>query len=301
MKRSEDGGLTWSDRLPTPNTWATSKEVPTIHRVIDAKGIKRLIMFSGLYPARMAKSQDDGNTWSELEPIGEWGGIVVMGDVMKLRQPGCYMAMFHDDGRFFKKGGKRYKPRKMVVYKTFSKDGGMTWSFPEVVFERSDVGLCEPGMVRSPDGKQIAVLFRENYRVRNSHVIFSEDEGRTFTDPRELPASLTGDRHTIRYAPDGRLLVTFRDTTLESPTAGDWVMWVGKYEDIVRGREGQYRVRLMDNTSGRDCCYPGFELLSDKTFVTTTYGHWTRGEKPYIVSVRFKLSEIDEMAEKSKK
>jgi len=52
MKRSADGGLTWSDRLPTPEKWATSLEVPTLHRVIDPQGIKRLIMFSGLYPVR---------------------------------------------------------------------------------------------------------------------------------------------------------------------------------------------------------------------------------------------------------
>ena len=32
-KRSVDGGLTWSDRLPTPDSWATSREVPTLHRV----------------------------------------------------------------------------------------------------------------------------------------------------------------------------------------------------------------------------------------------------------------------------
>ena len=30
MKRSTDAGLTWSDRLPVPANWATSKEVPTI-------------------------------------------------------------------------------------------------------------------------------------------------------------------------------------------------------------------------------------------------------------------------------
>ena len=296
MKRSTDGGKTWSKRLPTPESWATSKEVPTIHRVVDAKGVKRLIMFSGLYPARLAVSEDDGKTWSELKPLGDWGGIVVMGDVIALKTPGHYMAMFHDDGRFFTKGGKRYSPRRMIVYTTFSTDGGLTWSFPAKIFERSDVGLCEPGMVRSPDGKQIAVLFRENYRVRNSHLIVSNDEGKTWSDPVELPGALTADRHTLRYAPDGRLVFTGRDTCLDSATSGDWVAWVGTYDDIVKGRPGQYRIRLMDNHHGRDCAYPGMAVLPDGTFVATTYGHWTPGQKPYIVSVRFTLAEIDKLA-----
>ncbi len=51
-KRSVDGGKTWSKRLPTPASWVTSREVPTLHRVVDAKGKKRLIMWSGLYPGR---------------------------------------------------------------------------------------------------------------------------------------------------------------------------------------------------------------------------------------------------------
>ena len=59
-KRSTDGGLTWSDRLPTPENWATSMEVPTLHRVIDAQGTNRIIMWSGLYPVRLAVTEDDG-------------------------------------------------------------------------------------------------------------------------------------------------------------------------------------------------------------------------------------------------
>ncbi|MBA19806.1 MAG: glycosyl hydrolase, partial [Planctomycetes bacterium] len=279
MKRSTDAGLTWSARLKTPENWATSKEVPTLHRVIDPAGKKRLIMFSGLYPARLAVSENDGATWSPLKTLGDWGGIVVMGCVIDLKTgPGNYMAMFHDDGRFFTKNGKRAKNTLFTVYKTFSKDGGLSWSFPEAILARSDLHLCEPGTVRSPDGKQIAVLFRENSRRRNGHVIFSNDEGVTWTTPREVPGSLTGDRHTARYAPDGRLFISFRDQTLESSTRGDWVGWVGTYDDIVKGREGQYRVRLMDNTRGADCAYPGVERLPDGTFVTTTYGHWVKGE-----------------------
>ncbi|MBX3413737.1 MAG: sulfatase-like hydrolase/transferase [Pirellulales bacterium] len=294
-KRSADGGLTWSERLPTPASWTTSQEVPTLHRVVDAAGQRRVIMFSGLYPVRMARSDDDGLTWSELEPVGDWGGIVTMGCVIELKSaPGHYLALFHDDGRFFRAGGK--KTPTMTLYQSLSTDGGLTWAEPQAIFASDEVHLCEPGAFRSPDGKQLAVLLRENRRQRNSHVIFSNDEGKTWTEPRELPGALTGDRHTGQYAPDGRLFISFRDTTLESPTAGDWVAWVGTYDDIIAGREGQYRVRLMKNHRGRDCAYPGVELLPDGTLVTTTYGHWTAGEEPYIVSVRLKLAELDEKA-----
>lgn len=294
MKRSTDAGKTWSERLPVPENWATSKETPTIHRVIDKKGVKRLIMFSGLYPIRMAYSENDGKDWTPLKPIGDFGGIVAMGAVERLKN-GDYMALFHDDGRFFKNSGK---VSKFHVYKTISKDGGLTWSEPVIIASHPEAHLCEPGLIRSPDGKQIAMLLRENSRKFNSFVMFTNDEGETWSEPRELPGALTGDRHIGKYAPDGRLFITFRDTTHVSPTKGDWVGWVGTYDDIVQGKEGQYRVRLMDNHKSADCAYPGLELLPDGTFVTTTYGHWKEGEQPYIVSVRLTLKELDEKAKR---
>lgn len=296
-KRSADGGQTWSPRLPTPKSWDSSKETPTIHRVVDAAGKKRLIMWSGLYPARLAVSEDDGLSWSELKPAGDWGGIVVMGFVEPLKTgPGHYLAMFHDDGRFFSSNSHPTQPVTFTLYQTKSVDGGLTWSAPDIVWRGSDIHLCEPGCIRSPDGKQLAVLLRENSRRKNSHVIFSDDEGRTWSKPRELPGALSGDRHCGKYTSDGRLFISFRDTTLESRTAGDWVAWVGRYADLVSGGEGQYRVRLMHNTYKGDCAYPGVEVLPDGTVVTTTYGHWTTNEPPYIVSVRLKLKELDEMA-----
>ena len=293
MKRSTDGGKTWSGRMPTPPNWETSLEVPTIHRVVDAKGKKRLIMFSGLYPIRLAVSEDDGATWSGLAPIGDFGGIVAMASLVPLRTgAGHYMALFHDDGRFV--GEKPAEgPRRFTVYRTISTDGGLTWGPPDVVVSHPVAHLCEPGAIRSPDGKQIAVLLRENSRKLNSFVIFSNDEGRTWSAPRELPGALTGDRHVAKYAPDGRLFITFRDMALESATKGDWVAWVGTYDDIVNGRDGQYLVRLMDNKNSWDSTYPGVEVLPDGTIVTTTYGHWEEGKQPFIVSVRLTLKELD--------
>ncbi len=331
-KRSTDGGLTWSEHLPVPASWATSKEVPTLFRTTDKYGKKRIILWSGLYPARLAVSEDDGLTWSELEPAGIWGGIVVMGCMTPVNTgKGHYMAIFHDDMRFFTRDGrgrydrdrKDFNSRMFTLYKTFTDDGGLTWTYPEKVMQSREIHICEPGIIRSPDGARLAVLLRENSRRDHSQIIFSDDEGKTWSRPRPLPRELTGDRHVLRYAPDGRLVVVFRDhspreyneelvriarekgetdfsriaqeTGLGSPTEGDWVAWVGTWDDLVRGGKGEYRIRLKDNKDGWDCAYPGLELLPDGTFVTTTYGHWEKGEEPYILSVRFKLEEMDEM------
>lgn len=296
-KRSTDGGKTWSDRLPTPENWKTSLETPTLYRTIDPAGKKRLIMFSGLYPIRMASSDDDGAHWTELAPIGKYGGIVAMGSVIPLKTgQGHYLAMFHDDGRFFTEKGEKTASR--TLYQTLSTDGGLTWGEPRKIYHSTDLFLCEPGAIRSPDGKEIAVLLRENTRKKNSHVIFSRDEGKTWTEPKELPRELTGDRHWGKYTADGRLFISFRDTASNSPTSGDWVGWVGRYEDITSGKPGQYRVRLKDNFNKWDCAYPGVEVLPDDTIVTTTYGHWIEGQPPYILAIRFKLKDVDALLPK---
>lgn len=301
-KKSIDSGLTWSDRLPTPINWKTSKEVPTLHRVIGPDGKKRIIMWSGLYPSRLAVSEDDGENWSPLKEAGDWGGIVVMGFVESVGlKKGHYLAMFHDDGRFYAKNGK--KTGIFTLFKTFSEDGGLTWKNPEEVFKSGEVHLCEPGFIRSPDGKRIAVLLRENSRRKNSHIIFSEDDGKTWSSPRELPISLTGDRHIGKYAPDGRLFISFRCRSPKKLAGtrtyeGDWVGWIGTWDDLVQGKHGQYSIRLKDNKKSYDCAYPGLELLPNGTFVVTTYGHWSAGQAPYILSVRLRLDELDRMAKK---
>jgi len=286
-KRSIDGGKTWSDRLPTPENWSTSLETPTIHRVIDPKtGKKRIILWSGLYPARLAVSEDDGKSWSPLKQVGDWGGIVVMGSVERVSN-GDYLAWFHDDGRFFRNGIKATGEFRM--FQTRSQDGGLTWSDPRLIWRGSSVHLCEPGAVRSPDGSELALLLRENRRVKNSHVTFSTNEGGTWSAPVEMSQALTGDRHTLRYLPDGRLACVFRDMS-NGPWKGDFVLWVGSFADFKNGGSGQMRIRLLDNQDSWDCGYPGLELLPDGTLVATTYGHWTKGEEAYIVSVRIPSS-----------
>jgi hypothetical protein len=290
MKRSNDAGLTWGDRLETPESWESSREVPTIFPCTGRDGSERLLLFSGLYPIRMASSDDAGETWSPLEPLGTYGGIVAMSDCIEF-DDGRVMCFFHDDGRFIAGSGKA--AGRFNVYAVTSVDSGLTWSDPEVIATDDALHLCEAGVVRSPDGTELLLLLRENSRARNSFMVRSADKGLTWSDPVELPGALTGDRHQVVHVPDGRLFISFRDTTHESSTQGDWVGWVGTWQDILEGREGQYRVRLKDNYHRWDCAYPALELLPDGTIVATTYGHWTQGEPPWILSMRFTLDELD--------
>lgn len=353
LKRSDDGGLTWSDRLPVPESWTWSLECPTIYRLTDKQGVSRLFVFSGGYPGMMSISEDDGYTWTENTPM-DFGGIVFISAIAPLSEAGEYIALFHDEGGFIRGGnetlwevyaageganrvsrvstrhwdndlqafgepvkwfiqpesrlgdvwdkvyetrcGEVFADRHFELYAIYTKDGGLTWTKPRVIANHPVARLCEPCLIKSPDGAQLAVILRENARRMNSMLMLSNDNGQTWTEPVELPAALTGDRHTAKYLPDGRLFITFRDMAFSSDTRGDWVGWVGAYEDIVNLREGQYRVLIMRNPGSRDCAYPGLELLPDGTLVTTTYGHWDEGEAPYIVSVRIDIRELDALA-----
>jgi hypothetical protein len=177
-----------------------------------------------------------------------------------------------------------------VLAQSESGDGGLTWSKWRVLVDDKALKPCEPAVIRSPDGKQLLCLIRENIRAAGAHFITSDDEGRTWSALKPLPAGLWGDRHMPRYARDGRLVVTFRDMGPDKRTHNHFVAWVGTYDDIVQHREGQRKLLLLRSHSGSDCGYSGLELLPDDTFVATTYIKYREGpERNSVVSVRFRL------------
>ncbi|MDO4629599.1 MAG: sialidase family protein, partial [Planctomycetia bacterium] len=142
----------------------------------------------------------------------------------------------------------------------------------------------------SPDQKEICCLMRENTHRGHSLVMFSSDKGENWTPATDTCWSLTGDRHMGLYTGNGRIVIAFRDQAPNSPTRGDFVAWVGTYDDIKNGKPGQCRIKLLHSYASwkPDCGYPGIYRLADGTIVALTYIKYTNdANKHSVVSVRF--------------
>jgi hypothetical protein len=296
LKKSTDGGFTWSERLPVPDNWKTATNCPCIHQITGPDGAQRLIVLEGNGDMRQSISLDHGNTWTPFEPNG-LHCIVVPNRVIPISGQ-RYLAVYVDHGT--------RAPGDHVIVQSVTADGGLTWEKQRLIAQHADALPDEPGVIRSPDGGQIAAVTREQSRAYNSLVMTSDDEGQTWSECREAAASVTGDRHNLCYAPDGRLVIVFRDTALASPTKSNFVAWVGTYDDLVNGRTGEYRVLLLRHHNNfppdqyGDCGYAGLEVLPDGTLVATTYIVHKPGEAHSVISVRFTLKELDEQVAKLK-
>ncbi len=316
MARSDDGGLTWvrmDDALPS--NYRNFKNCPSIYRLADPHGKERLLVFasrtltdrenpkpiSGRHEGYMPRivSEDNGKTWREISPIGgkiskedPFRCVMTFSSIVRLKD-GSHLGMFHR-GDGIGEGGT------LQVMQSISRDGGLNWSDPLMVCDGTKLDgkhPCEPYVFRSPDTKELCCIMRENRRSGTSLVMFSTNEGRTWSRPVDTPWGLTGDRHQGITLPDGRLVVVFRNA---SPLAKDkgLIAWVGNYNDIKNSKPGQYRISLLKTF--RDGFYSGIHLLPDGTIVVTTYSTYRKSDGGCsIVSVRFKISEVDVMVAKS--
>ena len=295
MARSDDGGKTWArldDRMP--DGFKAHQNCPSIYRMTDPQGKERLWVWSAAKGTRKGPpmpgimSEDDGKTWAETPPLGDDFYCVMTFSSMVRLKDGSYLGLYHrgegkGEGRAF-----------LEVVQTRSRDGGFTWSAPRGVARVEGKKPCEPFAFRSPDGSELCCLMRENTHTALSLMMFSRDEGETWTTPVDTPWGLTGDRHAGVQTKDGRLVIAFRDQAPLSPTQGHFVAWVGTYDDIRQGKPGQYRVKLLHGYKLGDLGYSGVELLPDGTIVATTYiKYWNDDRKHSVVSMRFTLAETD--------
>lgn len=338
-KRSRDGGVTYGEGVrQSPASWEGSRETPTIYRLTFTQTHRpdKLILISGnplwwddTVPKtggfNCSLSEDEGETWTEFQLFyPDIYTIVAMSSLTQLKENGHFvdkwMGLFHDAD---------FHNYKTIL--TFDENGTMHWSQPQPYFaahREMELGtnMCEVECVRSNGGQgdELCLITRSNTKTANSLLSFSTDEGETWSQPVEAPAALNGERHKADYLPDGRLVITFRSIERDPakierfkdayPSNGQWISegwiaWVGRYEDLKAGSEGQYRIKVAhtylpgqnepEEIANADCAYCGNVVLPDGTFVTMTYGIFTPDEKrhTYIVSKRIRLQDTDKLAE----
>ena len=318
MARSDDGGLTWTRLDATlPAVYGeTHRNCPTLQKIVGPDGKTRYFVFS----AKVADNSKTTSTTVVRDTLGL--GILVSEDGGETWRDSPYQSQFWaampptammrlKDGTtaiFGQSPKDSSKPeQEQQVWMAVSADGGFTWGNPRTVAAVSGKNLCEPCCIRSPDGTTLALLMRENSHTSRSMMCFSSDEGENWTTPVDTSAALTGDRHEAIELPDGRYLIAFRNRTVGDPLIGQYMAWVGTWEELESGLEKGYRIHLLEHhgpagnagiNGWPDTGYSGVELLADGTIVCTTYSrHFADSRLSSVVATRFKISETDALLE----
>lgn len=345
-KISTDGGITWNEAVKnTPKSWENSQETPTVYHLEFSDGTPDKLILISANPKwsdsdtvggfECSVSEDEGKTWSEfkrfysLESETPVTPIVAMASLTRLKENGEFtdkwMGFFHD---------AEFYNYKCIL--SFDEEGNMQWSKPEKYFSEyreieQNAGMCEVEVIRSDKGlgDELCLIARSQSKKMNSLISFSQDEGKTWSEPVEAPAALNGERHKADYTADGRLFITFRSIERGNKAARyaaskdlkkGWiseglVAWVGTYDDLKNGSEGDYRIKLahvyLDSQTepeyyaGSDTGYCGNVVLDDGTIVSCGYGKFSPQEKinskelrTYICSKRIRLSDTDKLVEK---
>ena len=338
MKISDDNGETWTTKTDTPESWKGSQETPTLYVLNMADGTERIMLITACpgwgtdsagnqYGWNTSYSDDNGETWTEykhwysqIEGGRNNGAVVAMASMIQLKdENGNYidewMGVYHHQSPF-------------INYKTilsFDEDGNEQWTEPErYLAEHSSIEslyqMCEIGMFRSPDGNRIIGLARTQSHNNFATLIYSDDEGKTWSEPMNLPGSLAGERHKAVYDPiSGRLVITFREIRYDLNgnnqfdggsdwTCDDWGVWVGTYEDLINQEPGDYRIRIAEDwaqsAKSGDTGYAGLVVLEDGTLIMDSYGHWDEeysknegygvtADLCYIKQAKFKLADVE--------
>ena len=298
MAVSRDAGKTWTridERLP--EGYRHHKNCPSIYRLVGKEGEPFLWVFSAHPLMPRIVSRDNGETWTEEEPLG-FKNVMAFSSIIPKnpdKQDGTYLGFYHhrvsENGTVFE--GEPKGPGRLEVVMTETRDAGWTWSEPKVIVSIPETAdhpkkdPCEPCAFWSPDKTEICCLMRENTHQGRSLVIFSSDRGENWTEPTDTPWGLTGDRHAVTYLNDGSVFAAFRDRAPGSETQGHFTAWIGPYETIKKGTSEGFRLKLLHSCAGPDCGYPGVHTLADGTVLALTYiKYQDNNDKHSVVEVR---------------
>lgn len=289
MKRSEDGGKTWSSLVVLEHAgqlWSSANPATIRDRTTGriwlfylrcAPGRNTSSARPGTDDVRnlVRYSDDHGRSWSDPIDItatardlkdSEWGISV----------PGPGGAIQDSRGRLIVPMW-RYRPYR--DFALFSEDHGKTWQRGE--FVPTEEGLDECQLVELADGA-IALDMRQQ-RGPHRWISISKDGGRTWSEPRPgqqvTPVCCAIERWTSVNAGDDRNRIAW--TGPRGPGRNNLTLWIS-YDELATFQNP----RLIAEGPG---AYSDLTVLPDKTLGIL----WEKAEYRMIVFTRVSLSWVE--------
>jgi Neuraminidase (sialidase) len=186
VARSEDGGETWGEVIRTP---VSSPHGPT--RLSNGKLFylgkdrkkDRLVLRTGMISAY--ESSDEGKSWTYLSTVNFNNGCteVNIHEPYAIELPdGTILGIIRAQGEEIADAlgdmNDELKQNKFTMFKTFSHDGGKTWSDPEPM---GFLG-APPHLLLHSSGTVILTYSRRKVGTQGIFARVSHDNGKTFGD-----------------------------------------------------------------------------------------------------------------------
>lgn len=223
LKRSEDGGRTWSQ---PQLLCAKRSHCPRISLLSDGMLLIADSAISGLY-----LSTDSGRNWIDLQQAG-----LTRHDIFDRVLELDHETLF-TTGHTHRGAQPQPKinqaPSEQMAY--ISRNRGNSWNMHSVVASEKCLVLCEASVIRLPDiapekPPRLLALMRENSFVGEPmYACISEDGGNTWGRP--LPTPLVGHRPCLGWTASGKLVVTYRCVGPDPGTKA----WLGSVDELCSG------------------------------------------------------------------
>ena len=285
--RSADGGRTWSDHQIVSQRDREDHRDPSMVQLRDGTVLMQYMHSDRYDPVtgaplptdqrnyhiHVVRSFDDARTW-EQEPIHVDHAPFATGiaECKCLELPDGRILMPLDN--VAPKGA----PKSAAVFS--SDDQGATWQHLSTIGEEDvDSGHlpfpCEPSLAMMPSGRIVVAIRTQPPRGGNLWQAYSDDEGRTWSRPHEIPL-FDGGRGDLLVLEDGRLLcsIGYRGDFgygLKPGHPESAVLEVNGIHVSISEDEGQtwspVRV-LRDDMPNTDMGYPASVQLDDGRMLT---------------------------------
>jgi BNR repeat-like domain len=218
----------------------------------------------------VSRSADGGKSWTQRKefpaPESGWSHYIPFGDI-KVGADGalhvsCYHGKFADPAQSTKTNAWR-------SWHFRSDDDGRTW---------------KPTGVIHPKGNETTILhlggqrWMAAARFTQMDILFSEDDGATWGEPRSVTAKNEINGHLIRLA-DGRILLSYGNRVKTPPQYGVLAKFTSD-----EGQTWSEAIRIA-HTKSSDCGYPSTVQRADGRLVTAWYSKSSENHERYHMGV----------------